>query len=177
MARKILIAASLCVAVLLTYQVNTAAEKGKVTLKGVNCFLKKTKDGKPIPVKAALSVNYKGAKVYFCCGGCKGKFAKDAKCRAANAHNANHQLAATGQAKLTKWKRSTTDRVWRSREGVGRSGTRSRQSRWVTSAAPCRAPQATNVQLAPCQSPASSMTRKRLATRRGFATRLPPSGM
>ena len=102
MARKILIAASLCVAVLLTYQVNTAAEKGKVTLKGVNCFLKKTKDGKPIPVKAACAVAYKGATVYFCCGGCKGKFSKDAKCRAANAHNANHQLAATGQAKLKK---------------------------------------------------------------------------
>ena len=102
MARKILIAASLCVAVLMTYQVNTAAEKGKVNLKGVNCFLKKTKDGKPIAVKAALSVDYKGAKVYFCCGGCKAKFAKDAKCRAANAHKANHQLAATGQATLKK---------------------------------------------------------------------------
>ena len=102
MARKILIAASLCVAVLMTYQVNTAAEKGKVNLKGVNCFLKKTKDGKPIGVKAACSVDYKGAKVYFCCGGCKAKFAKDAKCLAANAHKANHQLAATGQATLKK---------------------------------------------------------------------------
>ena len=101
MTRRLLIAASLCVAVLMTYQVN-AADKKKSPLKGVNCFLKKTKDGKPIPVKAALSVAYKGAKVYFCCGGCKGKFAKDAKCRAANAHNANHQLAATGQAKLAK---------------------------------------------------------------------------
>ena len=102
MARKILIAASLCVAVLVSYQANTAAEKGKVNLKGVNCFLKKTKDGKPIPVKAACAVDYKGAKVYFCCGGCKAKFAKDAKCRAANAHKANHQLAATGQATLKK---------------------------------------------------------------------------
>jgi YHS domain-containing protein len=102
MARKLLIAASLCVAVLLTYQVNNAADTTKVNLKGVNCFLKTTKDGKPIAVKASLAVDYKGAKVYFCCGGCKGKFAKDAKCRAANAHKANHQLAATGQAKLTK---------------------------------------------------------------------------
>ena len=102
MTRKLLIAASLCVAVLVTYQVNNAADTTKVNLKGVNCFLKTTKDGKPIAVKAALSVPYKGAKVYFCCGGCKGKFAKDAKCRTANAHKANHQLAATGQAKLTK---------------------------------------------------------------------------
>ena len=101
MTRRLLIAASLCVAVLMTYQVNSAAEK-KSPLKGVNCFLKKTKDGKPIPVKASNGVAYKGATVYFCCGGCKGKFSKDAKCRAANAHNANHQLAATGQAKLTK---------------------------------------------------------------------------
>ena len=101
MTRRLLIAASLCVAVLMTYQVNSAAEK-KSPLKGVNCFLKKTKDGKPIPVKAACAVAYKGATVYFCCGGCKGKFSKDAKCRAANAHNANHQLAATGQAKLAK---------------------------------------------------------------------------
>ena len=53
-------------------------------------------------MKAAVSVAYKGAKVYFCCGGCKGKFSKDAKCRAANAHKANHQLAATGQAQLKK---------------------------------------------------------------------------
>ncbi len=102
MARKLLIAASLCVAVLMTYQVNNAADTTKVNLKGVNCFLKTTKDGKPIAVKAACAVDYKGAKVYFCCGGCKGKFAKDAKCRAATAHKANHQLAATGQAKLTK---------------------------------------------------------------------------
>jgi len=102
MTRKLLIAASLCVAVLVTYQVNNAADTTKVNLKGVNCFLKTTKAGKPIAEKAALSVPYKGAKVYFCCGGCKGKFAKDAKCRAANAHKANHQLAATGQAKLTK---------------------------------------------------------------------------
>ena len=102
MTRKLLIAASLCVAVLVTYQVNNAADTTKVNLKGVNCFLKVTKDGKPIAVKAALSVPYKGAKVYFCCGGCKGKFAKDAKCRAANAHKANHQLAATGHAKLAK---------------------------------------------------------------------------
>ena len=64
MARKILIAASLCVAVLMTYQVNSAAEK-KSPLKGVNCFLKKTKDGKPIPVKASNGVAYKGATVYW----------------------------------------------------------------------------------------------------------------
>ena len=102
MSRKILIAASLCVAVLVTASVTDAAKEKKNPLKGVNCFLKKTKDGKPIAVKKACAVSYKGATVYFCCGGCKKKFSTDEKCREANAHKANHQLAATGQAKLTK---------------------------------------------------------------------------
>ena len=102
MSRKILVAASLCVAVLVTASVTDAAKEKKNPLKGVNCFLKKTKDGKGIPVKAACAVDYKGAKVYFCCGGCKKKFSTDAKCRAATAHKANHQLAQTGQAKLAK---------------------------------------------------------------------------
>jgi YHS domain-containing protein len=101
MTRRILLAASLCVAVLMTVSVTDAA-KEKNPLKGVKCFLKKTKDGKGIPVKKALAVDYKGGKVYFCCGGCKNKFSKDAKCREANAHKANHQLAATGQATLKK---------------------------------------------------------------------------
>ena len=103
MTRKILLAASLCVAVLMTVSVTDAAkDKKKNPLKGVKCFLKKTKDGKGIPVKKALAVDYKGGKVYFCCGGCKNKFSTDAKCREANAHKANHQLAATGQATLKK---------------------------------------------------------------------------
>jgi len=102
MTKKILVAASLCAAVLMAVSVTDAAKEKKNPLKGVRCFLKKGKDGKGIPVKAACAVDYKGAKVYFCCGGCKKKFSTDEKCRTANAHKANHQLAATGQAKLTK---------------------------------------------------------------------------
>ncbi|GIS62106.1 MAG: hypothetical protein CM1200mP2_43310 [Planctomycetaceae bacterium] len=52
MTRRILLAASLCVAVLMTVSVTDAA-KEKNPLKGVKCFLKKTKDGKGIPVKKA----------------------------------------------------------------------------------------------------------------------------
>ena len=64
MTRRILLAASLCLAVLVTVSVTDAA-KEKNPLKGVKCFLKKTKDGKAIPVKKACAVDYKGAKVYF----------------------------------------------------------------------------------------------------------------
>ena len=50
-------------------------------------------------VKAASAVDYKGGKVYFCCNNCPKAFAGNtAKFAAA----ANHQLAASGQAKLTK---------------------------------------------------------------------------
>ncbi len=102
MSKRFLIAASLCAAVLLAVSVTDAAKEKKNPLKGVRCFLKKGKDGKGIPVKAACAVDYKGAKVYFCCGGCKKKFSTDEKCRTATAHKANHQLAQTGQAKLAK---------------------------------------------------------------------------
>ena len=40
------------------------------------------------------SAEYKEGKVYFCCGGCAGKFAKDSSKYAVNA---NHQLVATQQ--------------------------------------------------------------------------------
>ncbi|QDT08117.1 hypothetical protein [Planctomycetes bacterium K23_9] len=40
------------------------------------------------------SVDYKDGKVYFCCGGCAGKFAKSEKKFAVKA---NHQLVATKQ--------------------------------------------------------------------------------
>lgn len=44
-------------------------------------------------------VEYKGGKVYFCCGGCPEKFKADS---AKFASKANHQLVATGQAKQEK---------------------------------------------------------------------------
>ncbi|HAL14604.1 MAG TPA: hypothetical protein DCP67_12390 [Planctomycetaceae bacterium] len=40
------------------------------------------------------TVDYKGGKVYFCCGGCPGAFKKDT---AKFANKANHQLVASGQ--------------------------------------------------------------------------------
>jgi len=52
----------------------------------------------PISGKPALedkTADYKGGKVYFCCGNCPGAFTKDT---AKYATKANHQLAATGQA-------------------------------------------------------------------------------
>ena len=56
----------------------------------------------PISNKPALqdkTADYKGAKVYFCCGNCPGAFTKDPT---KFATKANHQLAATGQFTQTK---------------------------------------------------------------------------
>lgn len=49
------------------------------------------------PAVADKSVDYKGGKVYFCCGGCPGAFKADT---AKFATKANHQLVETKQAKL-----------------------------------------------------------------------------
>lgn len=51
------------------------------------------------PAKEDKSVDYKGGKVYFCCENCPKAFEKD---KAKFATKANHQLAATGQAKQAK---------------------------------------------------------------------------
>jgi len=69
-----------------------AAEEKKDPLKGITCPI----SGKA--VKAGATADYKGGKLYFCCGGCSGAFAKDT---AKHAAKANHQLVATGQAKQT----------------------------------------------------------------------------
>ncbi len=56
----------------------------------------------PVSGKAAVkdkTVDYKGGKVYLCCGNCVKKFAKDSTKFAAKA---NHQLVSTGQAKQVK---------------------------------------------------------------------------
>ena len=52
-----------------------------------------------------------------------------------------------------------------------------RQAWFTASIKPCTPPQTTNVQLAPCHSPPSSMTMPRLTYRRTGPRRLPPSGM
>jgi len=46
------------------------------------------------PVNPDKSAEYKDGKVYFCCGGCAGKFAKDKEKFSAKA---NHQLVASKQ--------------------------------------------------------------------------------
>ena len=56
----------------------------------------------PVGNKDALedkTADYKGAKVYFCCGNCSAAFAKDT---AKFAAKANQQLVATGQATQVK---------------------------------------------------------------------------
>lgn len=57
-------------------------------LKGVKCVVA-DKDANP-----SQSADYKKGKVYFCCGGCAGKFAKSPDKFAASA---NHQLVSTKQ--------------------------------------------------------------------------------
>ncbi|QDT58877.1 YHS domain protein [Stieleria bergensis] len=61
---------------------------GEVDLKEVKCVIA------PKAASADKSADYKDGKVYFCCGGCAGKFAKDSK---PFATKANHQLVATKQ--------------------------------------------------------------------------------
>lgn len=61
---------------------------GDVDLDGVKCVVA------PKAANASKSADYKDGKVYFCCGGCAGKFAKDSKKFAVKA---NHQLVATKQ--------------------------------------------------------------------------------
>ncbi len=75
-----------CFAVLLVAGATVVA--ADVDLEGVKCVVadKAATEGK--------SADYRDSKVYFCCGGCAGKFAKDTKKFAVKA---NHQLVATKQ--------------------------------------------------------------------------------
>lgn len=72
----------------------TAEDKPKDKLNGAKCPVAGTK-----AAKEDQSAEYRGAKVYFCCGGCPDAFAKD---KAKYATKANHQLVQTGQAKQEK---------------------------------------------------------------------------
>lgn len=67
----------------------SAVMAGKVTLDGVKCLMMPAK-----AVKEDKFVEYKDAKVYFCCPGCVKKFSADSKPFAAKA---NHQLVLTKQ--------------------------------------------------------------------------------
>ncbi|QDU27538.1 hypothetical protein ETAA8_26260 [Anatilimnocola aggregata] len=62
-----------------------------VKLEGVKCIMAASKDA-----KEANAVEYRGAKVFFCCQNCPKAFSKDV---AKHAAKANHQLVATNQAK------------------------------------------------------------------------------
>lgn len=59
-----------------------------VDLKDIQCVVA------PKAANVSKSADYKEGKVYFCCDGCSGKFAKDSKKYAVKA---NHQLVATKQ--------------------------------------------------------------------------------
>ena len=61
---------------------------GDVDLKNVQCVVANK------AANAAKSADYKDGKVYFCCGGCAGKFASNTK---QFSERANHQLVATKQ--------------------------------------------------------------------------------
>lgn len=65
---------------------------GDVDLENVKCIVA------PRDAQVSKSADYKDAKVYFCCGGCAGKFAKDTK---KYATKANQQLVSTKQYEQT----------------------------------------------------------------------------
>lgn len=81
-----LFAAGAALLVMLT----AAVADDAIKLDGINCLVAATK-----PAKAENSVDYKGAKVFFCCMNCPKAFAADT---AKFAPKANHQLVATKQA-------------------------------------------------------------------------------
>lgn len=65
-----------------------------IKLEGIKCPVAGNK-----PAKAGTEVDYKGGKVFFCCQNCPKAFGADT---AKFAEKANHQLAATKQAKQLK---------------------------------------------------------------------------
>ena len=69
------------------------AEDAKKEFKA-NCVVAKDK-----AAKEDKSVEYRGGKIYFCCGGCPEAFKKD---KAKFSTRANMQLVSTGQAKQAK---------------------------------------------------------------------------
>jgi YHS domain-containing protein len=86
MRKQVLFAAGAALLVMLA----TAIAEDAIKLDGINCLVAGSK-----PAKAENSVEYKGAKVFFCCMKCPKTFAADT---AKFAAKANHQLVATKQA-------------------------------------------------------------------------------
>lgn len=84
---------SLTVAGCLLFCSGTEDKEVKPELDGVKCPLMAKKD-----VKESFAAEYNGAKVFFCCKGCLGKFKKDP---AKYATVANQQLVATKQFEQT----------------------------------------------------------------------------
>jgi len=91
MLRRISLVASLSVFAFVSTLV--VAEEAKKEFKAT-CPVAKTK-----AAKEDKSAEYRGAKVYFCCGNCPGAFKKDT---AKYAARANMQLVQTGQAEQVK---------------------------------------------------------------------------
>lgn len=90
MKARYLLASSVCAVVFAASLVIA----GEINLEGVKCVLNPKG-----PAKAENAVDYKGGKVFFCCQNCPKKFSEDP---AKFAVKANHQLAATKQAKQVK---------------------------------------------------------------------------
>jgi YHS domain-containing protein len=82
------------VALVLPVALAVSAFAADLKLDGVKCLVAGGQ-----PAKAANASDYKGGKVFFCCGNCQKKF--DAA-PAALSVKANHQLVLTGQAKQSK---------------------------------------------------------------------------
>lgn len=89
MLRRVSLVASLTLFAFVSTLVIAEDKEFKAT-----CPVAKTK-----AAKADKSAEYRGAKVYFCCGGCPDAFKKDT---AKYAARANMQLVQTGQAEQTK---------------------------------------------------------------------------
>ena len=90
--KKILTSAAVCLLALATLSVYAADEK-KEEKAGPKCPVSGA------PCKKDFAVDYKGAKVYFCCENCPKAFAKDP---AKFSTKANLQLVQTKQAKQEK---------------------------------------------------------------------------
>ncbi len=80
-----------CFAVMLVAGATVIA--GDVDLEGVKCVVADK------PATEGKSADYEGGKVYFCCGGCAGKFAANTE---KFTTKANHQLVATKQFEQKK---------------------------------------------------------------------------
>ena len=76
----------------------TVCAAEKVKLDGIKCAMNPKN-----AAKADKSLDFKGGKIFFCCGNCPKGFAKKIKAKdKLTAAKGNAQLVATGQAKQTK---------------------------------------------------------------------------